>query len=125
MAKRQSSSRPASALVARSRSTTAINPAISWRLGWCGRIHTFFCHSAKLMLISEEEDLWRVHHRRKEMMASLELSCKFAGAVNGGVDLPSQHSLGFAQCAGDCRHRAVADHHQVYIAGGMLPADSK
>src|SRR5437763_14491075 len=110
MAKRQSSSRPASALVARSRSTTAINPAISWRLGWCGRIHPFFCHSAKLMLMSEEEDLRRVHHRRKEMMASLELSCKFSGGVNGGVDLSSQHSSGSTQCAADCRQRVLTVH---------------
>src|SRR5262245_61308872 len=93
MLNRQSSLRPFALASLRSRAAIASRSPISPASGGCGLTHPFFCQSAKLILVSDHEDLVRFEHAADEMINPTTLLPQFPGGDDERIDLPPEARL--------------------------------
>jgi hypothetical protein len=102
---------------ARSRSTTAMSSAISLRLVLCAFSQPNFSHSAKLMFVSNQEQLRTFHHVAQKVLALLKFPGEFFLRIHGGIHLTPELSFRLLYGRNQIRKsHMVRDHHEIHIA---------
>jgi hypothetical protein len=73
--------------------------------------------SRKLILVTDQKNLWAGHDTRKEVLASCEFTTKFPGSIDRRIHLSSEVPLRFREGRKNLVHRnPLSDDHDVHIA---------
>lgn len=89
-------------------------------LGVCVLRQPFFCHSFKLMLVSENEEAWMREDRLDQRVSSSQSLRPFVGAIEVDVEIPSESRGRIAHRAGKVSHgKVIRNHQQIDIAERM------
>src|SRR3990167_362737 len=97
MANRQSAGKSGVRQARMSRSAKASKFRISSRLLSCSLSQPFCTHSCKLMLITDQKNLFAADHGSEKVVARFQFSFEFGSRINCWVDFPRERLLGRGQ----------------------------
>lgn len=116
MASRQSLVKLSAALSRRSRSTIASRSAISPLVHVWAVIQSRRFQSAKLISITEHEDMRFAQHARHEMVTAADFVGELLRRIHSGVHFASELGLRRLNRADDLVETRIADDHQIDVA---------